>query len=420
MISDSLPSAAPETTQTTKEPTAAELSCTVYDSFEAVEGLREDWDAAVERCRASVYMTFDWVRTWWQFYGRDAQLRLFVFRSANVVECVFPVYIDVLGIAPMSLRIARLVGANIPAKVFDPPVPASIATRVFEELLARLIEDGACDVLSFGPVSDAHKPSAELAEVARRRLSSPSCVQADPVDVHTLFRLPTTLDEYFDRLSKSESKRRKYELRALSKEFTVCEDVVRAPDAVEAEFEAFAEQHRANWDAQGKPGHFGSWPRALEYNRALVRNQAGRGRVRFYRILANGEVISRQYAYVCGGRGAWELPSRAMGGRWDKLSLGTAGVVRMFEAAMAEGVREFEGGIGHYEYKLRLGAEEHPIRTIRVWRPGISPSIRRGLWRWVQKATYIGYQAIWHRRLLPRLPASFRRPQPHFCVRLDY
>lgn len=397
-----------------------QATCVVYSSFEEIQAFQREWDSAVERFGSCVYMTYDWLKTWWDFYGGASQLRLFVVWADGAIQSALPVYIERLGVGPFAFRVARLVGANIPPKVFDPPVGPAFVTLLFQHVMTVLFDEEKCDLLSYGPVSQLHQSQADLVEAARRRFADPRCVSVDQVDVHTWFRLPTTIEGYFEQIGKSESKRRKYELRAMSKDFEVREDVVCDPGAVEHEFEAFADQHRANWAAQGKPGHFGSWPKGIEYHRSLVRAQAHKGRVRFYRIHADGEVISRQYAYVCGTRAAWELPSRAMGGRWDKLSLGTAGVVRMFEAAIAAGVREVEGGIGHYEYKLRLGAEELPLSTVRIWHPALASAFRRKLWRGIQRGTRLAYQSVWHRRVMPRLPAGLHRPQPLYTLRLDY
>jgi CelD/BcsL family acetyltransferase involved in cellulose biosynthesis len=396
------------------------LSLVVHRSFDGLDHLRTEWDAAVEKSGANICMTYDWTRIWWKFYGRNGDLRIFVFRQGASIISVLPIYVERLGFGPLAFRVARLVGANIPPKVFDPPVPAEVAGAVFDQLLEVLFGGGICDLLSFGPFSGVQKAYGELIEANLRRGAPSSSHQTEKPGVHTLFHLPATLDEYLNSLPKTVSKRRKYEMRALTKDHQIQEDVVRSPGQAEIEFEAFATQHAANWSIQGKPGHFGSWPAGLEYHRQLVSALAKLDRVRIYRIIADGEVVSRQYDYVCGKKAFWDLPSRAMGERWDKLSLGQIGLVSSIELAIQEGIREMEAGIGHYEYKLRLGAEEHPLHTIQILRPGVPNRTRKALWRILQRGTYVAYQALWYRRIAPKLPLRFRRPQPHFALSLDY
>ena len=56
-------------------PAPRALSCEVFDTFEGLDHLRRQWDEAVLRAEGSVYMTFDWLRVWWDFYRRSASLR---------------------------------------------------------------------------------------------------------------------------------------------------------------------------------------------------------------------------------------------------------------------------------------------------------------------------------------------------------
>src|SRR5262245_60509659 len=52
------------------------LSCTVYETFDGLDHLRAAWDEVVLRTSGSIYMTYDWVRLWWKFYGGSAKLKL--------------------------------------------------------------------------------------------------------------------------------------------------------------------------------------------------------------------------------------------------------------------------------------------------------------------------------------------------------
>src|SRR5574341_1564478 len=76
------------------------LTCRVFNSFAGLDYLRTAWDQACLQARGSVYMTYDWVRVWWEFYGADAELRLFVFLAGEHIEAVVPIYIVTLGWGP--------------------------------------------------------------------------------------------------------------------------------------------------------------------------------------------------------------------------------------------------------------------------------------------------------------------------------
>jgi CelD/BcsL family acetyltransferase involved in cellulose biosynthesis len=397
------------------------LTCRVFRSFEDLDHLRAAWDQACLRAGGSVYMTYDWVRVWWQFYGGNSELRLFVFFDGQNIEAIVPIYIQTLGGGPVRFRVARLVGANIPPKVFDPPVPHSCATEVMGQIIDQLFNQDACDLLSLGPISELQPVAKIVAAVCVARVNlvlQPKVVKG----VYTAFHVPSTMDEYFNSLSKNEGKknRRKYELRMLKKDYDTQVDVLSDPTKVSEEFERFALQHADQWAAEGKTGHFGAWPRALQYNRALVKAQAPAGRLRFIRIIANGEIIANQYTFAFGNRYFWELPSRAIEEKWDRFSLGPTGIVAMIDQAMKEGIKTVEGGLAHYDYKLRLGAKESSTLIFQIVSAKPAARARFVLFSFYRKCMRLVYHKLWYRRIMPRLPSTFWRPQPDQWLRLDF
>lgn len=399
-------------------PTGA-LSCRIFRSFAGLDNLRVLWDEACLRAGGSVYMTYDWLRIWWQFYGEDTELRLFVFFSGDRIEAMVPIYIANLGWGPLRFRVARLVGANIPPKVFDPPVPESCAAEVMPHVIDQLFQEDRCDLLSFGPTSELQPMVKYLDPVCAQRsnlVRQPTVVTG----IHSVFHLPATMAQYFDSLTKKERKNRQYSLRLLERECQSKIDLVCDPASISEEFERFAEQHRQQWSLEGKAGHFGAWPRGLDYNRALVRAQAERGRLRFIRILANNEVIASQYTFAFGGRYFWELPSRAVDPKWDRFSLGPTGLVTLIDQAIKEGVARVEGGLGHYDYKLRLGAKEYTTLTFRIVSAKPIARVRFALFSILRTCWSYLYHKLWYRRLMPRLPRACWRPQSERWLQMDF
>jgi CelD/BcsL family acetyltransferase involved in cellulose biosynthesis len=394
------------------------LSCTVYETFDGLDYLRDAWDEVVLRTSGSIYMTYDWVRLWWKFYGGSAKLKLFVFTDGERLLGIVPIYIDTLGWGPLRLRVARLVGANIPPKVFNPPVPRACAEDVLGEVVRQTIGSG-CDLLSFGPVCESEGWATQFhglcTDGSRRLVRGKSAC-----GVHSVFELPGKMEEYYSALSPSERKNRRYYLRLLQKEYDTKVEITSDPASVVREFDWFAEQHKRQWYAQGQSGHFGGWPRALAFNRSLVEAQGKSGRLRFIRILANGEVISRQYIFAFAERFFWELPARAVDAKWDRFNVGNTAVVILLAQAMAEGIHRVQAGLGHYDYKVRLGAKEYPVVTYRIVAAGVLARTRFALFSLVRNCVCVVYHKMWYRRLVPGLPTFFVRPQWRWWLRLDF
>src|SRR5262249_44043696 len=157
--------------------------------------------------------------------GDGKQLRIFIFRSAEAIVGIVPMYIDTIGAGPFRIRITRLVGAKIPPKVFNPPIHPEFAPQIFKCVLEQLLETDSCDVLSFGPVSELHPPAAALQTACA---SLPDLVASceNTTGVHSVFLLPRSTEEYYASLSKNERKnRRKYDLRMMRKDYEVTVDI---------------------------------------------------------------------------------------------------------------------------------------------------------------------------------------------------
>jgi CelD/BcsL family acetyltransferase involved in cellulose biosynthesis len=404
-----------------QRPNQEGITLRVAVSFEDLPLGRAEWDNAVASLGGSVYMTWDWIRTWWEFYGNGCELRLMACFAGERIVGLFPLYIDVFGLWPLKLRIARLVGANIPPKLFDPPVNPEWASDCFDAVIRRLIEADRCDLVSVGPLSSTSQAWRSLPHESKLT-KGVARIERRNSGAHTLFLLPASHGEYIESLCRNRQKnRRRYELRELKKEHDVKVEVISGPpEALLREFDDFASLHAAQWRTEGRFGHFGSWPRGLAYNRALVKALGPLGRLRFVRITADGVTVACQYVFAFAGRWYWELPARLPGPRWDRFSLGPIGAVTMIGEAIREGVHWIQGGMGHYDYKLRLQASEYPVFRVRAYPSRLAARVRMGVFECVRWTLCLCYHKIWYRRVMFRLPAPFRHSQWTVWLRWDF
>lgn len=397
-----------------------DLSYEILDDFKGLESLREDWDNAVMRLGGPIYMSFDWVRIWWEFYGKRSLLRIFIFRSVGQIVGIVPIYIDAVGLLPLKLRVARLLGASLPPKVFDPPVDMVWAEKIWCHLVEELFVTERCDLFSYGPVSGEHGPAGCLSAVAASHTRIIGDCAKLQQDVHTLYELPANYDIYFTSLDSKERKVRRKKLRELEAAHTIRTESVSDAASVNEEFERFVEHHTQQWEMEGRPGHFNAWPDALEYNRALVKQLGGLGRVRFYKLWAGDQVATSQYTYAFGKTLYAELPARMSGPIWDKFSLGCTSQIKLIEAAIGDGMERMESGLGHYGYKIATGGKESPVNVISLLHKSLSSRAKVAIYRKLNALLRLFFHKAWYRTIMPRLPAVFRRGQSRLLLRLDF
>jgi len=397
------------------------LSCLVIDSFSHIDqALEKEWDELAIKSRSSIYLTCAWSRIWWENYGKKKLLRIYFYRSEGKLIGVMPIYIDKIRIGFVQTRIARLVGANNPPRVFDLPVIKEYAADVGENLVKHLVGADRCDLISIGPISDECGAKKILFAAVEKMTAKLGIVRDVPFGVYTYFDLPDTYDAYLQTLSNNERKNRRYYQNLLSKEYDVHLEVMHETDKIEVEMAQFIALHAEQWRQQGRPGYFSAWPRSDIFNRQLAVELARLGRAGLIKITAGGKPIVYEYRYVLGDCCYWQLSARAAGMEWDRFSLGATGVISLIRTTIEDGIKRIEGGLSHYDYKLRLGGTESNVSCLRLTAPRTSSILKYYICITLHKIYLNFYYKFWYSRIQPKLPSYFRRPIWMKYIRLTF
>jgi CelD/BcsL family acetyltransferase involved in cellulose biosynthesis len=391
----------------------AEIRVTVAGSFEDLAEVWEEWDEFVEDVGSDVYFTLDWLQVWWSHYGTGRELRCFVIRRGRKMVAALPFCITKRRIGPITVRLARWVGADSTISVLHPAIAAGYESAALEVICRRLLVDERCDAVSLSPLSGLSSVGKAVQEFCGG--VDPYClVRDDSTGPHTIIALPGSFEEYLGTLSKKPRADVLRKARQLSERYGVQHRVVAGED-VGTHYDGFVALHEEQWRAAGRLGHFGDWPDSLAFNRELVARLARKGHVRFYQLCGDGQAISMQFGFVLGDRYYWRLPARRTDPTDDRLALGRVAYVKMLEALIDEGCRMVEAGPGHYDYKLRYGGTEYPLRRQVIARHTWSSRIRIAILMMWSDAVHLVYYRLWFLKLLPRL--GIGRPLSQIWIR---
>ena len=399
--------------------TSPGIQAAVYTSFADCSISPDDWDHYVEQRGGPVYFTYDWMRLWWQFYGRGRELRIFALTCDDQTVGILPIFIETFRLGVLNVRVARLVGSGTPARVLNPPVFPQHSDAVFRHVIRLLLTTEKVDLISLGLISEDWSAKDLLASPAEGQAGPRYKSNWTPSDVLTLFTLPSTFDEYVQALPKKERQTRKEKVRQLIRHAEVSMDIVDDRHQLAGEFERFLEQHTAQWRAEGFGGHFVAWPSGVEFHRALVSSPRTGPRALFVRLNAGGVPIANRYVYRMGNRLFSELPSRVVGPEWDRLGLGTTSYFKFIEAAIGNGITEINSGLGQYEYKVRLGGRQIPAGVWRIVSDESGAQFRARTLLRLSRLVKLAFHKIYYRRIVPQLPRQFSRTQQMFWLRYD-
>ncbi len=395
-------------TNTSESKAMGDITCTGYPSFEDIVHMQEEWDSFVESVGVDIYLTFDWCRIWWEFYGKNRHLKIFLFKRSGKLVGVMPLFVETIWLGPVWVRMAKMVGSDFGINMVDLPVRADVAAHVFHYVIKCLIADERCDAVWFGPIGGQCDSLQSLRDAIRNNsdvVMGHNCVWSP----YTMFFLPETFQDYMKSLNRKPRTNVRRSLKQISRSHLITQDVIADESTAGSEFEEFVQMHTEQWRAQGKLGHFHDWPLCVEFNTRMVVEQAKRGRLRLVRLLADGKVVSYQLCYAFGDRWHWRLPARLVGSDWGKYGLGNVSLIKEIEMAIDEGVHEIEAGAGHYDYKIKLGGKEYPLYTMMLTRKQLFCRLRASLFACLSRLLHLCYYRIWFNRLAPKLPFK-RRP----------
>ncbi len=381
---------------------ATEITLRVFESFDDAGVFSSAWDDLATRAGTDIYQTFDWCRIWWRHYGQGRRLKLLLGFSNDRLVGVMPIFIEILWLVPARIRVAKLVGSDFSLQFCNLAIEDAHLPAVIAAATEHCFRESFCDLLLLGPLCG---PAAKIDQILKATECLPNLVQEAKSlgsGCATRFELPPDFASYLKAIG---SRQRGNYSRAMKQWANGCQirpDIVSATNDVRDEFEHFAVLHEAQWQQEGKLGHFGDWPRAMAFNRDLVVCLSEQNKVRFHRILADGAVVTSQYCFVHNGAIYWRLPARVNNPEWEKLSLGKLGLVKMVEGSIAEGIGVIEGGRGHYDYKVQLGGSEWPLRTVQIMRQGATVWLRVRLFCTCSRLLNWIYYKVFFRRLAPR------------------
>lgn len=385
--------------------------CTVFDSFSQInQSLEKEWDDLVVSTFAGIYMTFRWSRTWWEFYGGFHKLRIFFFRQKGQLVAVFPIYIQRVRTSLFGISIARLLGSNIPPRVFDPPVDSDQACELTGLLVEKLVKEEACDVVSLGPVSEQWANRTDIRNSAKQDIRDFANLKTKSYDAYTYYKLPNSFDEYYSSLSHKERRIRRQKMNNFNKDFNPRIEVLMHPSDIDKEIGSFVEMHNFQWNQEGRPGYFGAWPNSTAFNKKLAHEFATMGKTWLVKVVVNEKPTLYQYAFIFGERCYWQLSARIWGESWERYSLGATNALFFLQHCIKMGVNWVESGLGSYEYKKKLGGIEELTLILRYNAKRLPSRLKYLLFRAISACIGIFYHKIYYKRIQPRLPVRLRRP----------
>lgn len=313
------------------------------------ESLRDVWGRLLaESGDRNIYLTWEWLFTWFKHYGGDRKLSLTLIEDETKVIGIIPLMSSRYKFGPTRLNILENIGSTFP------DYSGAILTERKEEAVTAFLtylQDEKIDGNTALIISQIPQDSQFLSLLRKQSSSfSDSLILHDRVITTCPYLpLPMTSDEYLHSLRRKRRGNLRRTLQSLQKSYNA-EFKKHAPSGnLKEEMQLFFElsekrwgtEHTANKSAQQKSREF-----CLDL--ATVFEQNNWLDLSF--LFADGKAISVVFGFEYNDR--FYYANQTIDPAYSKYSPGSLHLLRLIPEAIENGVKEFDFLKGDEAYKF--------------------------------------------------------------------
>lgn len=396
-----------------RDRTAEALEVSIYNSFDQLGSMQEEWDQFVESVGCEIFLTYDWSRIWWKYYGTRRHLRVFVFRHLGTIVGIIPIFFEKIWLGPVYIRAGKIIGTDFTISTITPPIRKDFLQEVVHEFVKKSVLDYRWDVLHIGPIAGIFSESDRLLELCQEYIGQGYQVKNENKNVQTYFMMTGSWEEQIAKLPKKQRRIIKQKYRTLREVIgdegtPIVSQFASTENALQI-FDRFIEMHQRHWQELGRPGHFGDWPHSLQFHREVMQEQLKKNRLRLLEVKAGPYILGYKYAYKCGDSYLEFLDARSEEEKLARSSVGRIIFCEQLKKALHERVKYIDSLRGKYEHKLRMRGKLFTINNIYIYSNKLPSVIRTHIFRSISWLLHICYYKIWFMRIAAKLPFK-RRP----------
>ena len=317
---------------------------------ESFYNLENEWNSLLQESEAnSIFLTWEWMSTWWSFFGDEGQLWIVVARSPDSGS--------ILGLAPLYLHDSTLIpgflphhhelgflGANeIAPDHLDFIVRKGYEHTVASELIEYIYSNVKWDILRFEGLSS----KSPLNRLLKSRLSS----WGNNLILKTgaILQLPDNWETYHATLGKTLRKNLRKDAQKLERDHSGQVHLSRANNQSDIKATLQALFHLANKVSEMHGSVYTLGPAVMrEFHYQLANALHDKNWVRIYKIAIGDKIIAALYSYhynnvISGYQMAYDLS-------WKDYHLGTQILAHSIKQSIEEKAQVYDFLRGEHSY----------------------------------------------------------------------
>jgi CelD/BcsL family acetyltransferase involved in cellulose biosynthesis len=332
------------------------------------------------------FRSSSWIAAWWRHYGSPTNGAM---TRQLFVPTVFDDRDQLMAVAPWSRRFSLTEGWTLEwlgGGEACSDYLGLLADGAKDEAVVELLADWLCDEcrdvrerwdqIWLDSVDPQDGPTVRLVEALKKRRclvhrrNGPCCWR---------LRLPTTWDNYLERLSKSHRKQVRRRERNMLESGRAQLHTVTAAEVLPQAFDILVDLHQRRRAFLGQPGRFSSL-RFTAVHRDVSRRLAEHGRCAVHWLEIDGCSAAAEYHFI--GNGLNFAYQSGIDPQRLEQEPGNLITVALVKQAIERGDRAIDFLRGDEAYKSHFRAEPRPIVRYRIAAP-----------RWQARCRLLGWSA---------------------------
>jgi CelD/BcsL family acetyltransferase involved in cellulose biosynthesis len=367
---------------TTVERSAArELSIETITSMDRLRLLEPEWNELLRSATANtVFLTWEWIATWWCVYGKSASLHVLVVRDHG----------RLVGIAPLKRVNARVLGQE-----FDRIEFIGSGSDVTPEYLDVIVRRGyEAAVASSFAESLAHEPRPHVLDLRPLRPESVAVTHMESMlanrgtsrrvldAVCPVLDLPASIDAFMQGRSRNYKKKIGEYQRRSHRELAASVRMSASREDLQRDMETLRVLHCKRWGDKTRSFLTDEY---VQFHRQLAELALDRGWIRLFSLESRSRTLAVLYCFSYEGHYYYYQ------GGWDPdYARNRVGLVLMHRAilqSIVDGARVFDFLRGEESYKRRWATRRTANFRFTRWssrRIRIADSVRHLAKSWMR------------------------------------
>ncbi len=363
---------------------SSELAVEQVSSAGGFAAMRDEWGELLAESEADgIFLTWEWLHTWWTHLAGRRQLLLLAVRAGR----------QLVALAPFAVRPAALLGSP-PLRCIEMLGSGTVGSDHLDLIARRGWGQRAARALA-GPLAG----TGQLIALARIR-GGPSALRALAAELEGLgwhgersigevcpflARPRGGFSEYLSGLGAEHRYAFRRKLRALQKGHAMRFDVARDEAERRASLQILIDLHHRRWQGRGHSEAFDG-AGLLAFHEQFSALALGRGWLRLFVLRLDGRPAAALYGFRYGR--VFSFFQSGFDPAFGKQSVGLVTMGLAIQAAFDEGADEFDMLHGDEGYKLHWASAMHQLVRLDLYPPGARGRVCRRvvtLTRWARR-----------------------------------